>query len=43
MHFELFNALVSFQAYINKILIEKFSIFVIVYFNDIFIYTEDLS
>ena len=41
MLFELFNAFVSFQDYINKILAEKLDIFVIVYLNDIFIYIED--
>ena len=41
MPFELFNAPASFQGYINKILAEKLDIFVIVYLNDIFIYTED--
>ena len=43
MLFELLNLSVSFQNYINKILVEKLNIFVIVYLNDIFIYTEDLS
>ena len=41
MFFGLFNAPASFQGYINKILAEKLDIFVIVYFDDIFIYTED--
>ena len=41
MLFGLFNALASFQDYINKILAEKLDIFVIVYPNDIFIYIED--
>ena len=31
----------SFQGYINKILAEKLNIFVIVYLDDILIYTED--
>ena len=39
--FGLSNAPASFQGYINKILAEKLDIFVIVYLNDIFIYTED--
>ena len=39
--FGLSNAPVSFQCYINKILAEKLDIFVIVYLNDILIYTED--
>ena len=37
--FGLSNALASFQGYINKILVEKLDIFVIVYLDDIFIYT----
>ncbi len=32
-----------FQSYINKILAEKLDIFIIVYLNDIFIYTENKS
>ena len=41
MPFELFNALASFQGYINKILAKKLNVFVIVYLDDILIYTED--
>ena len=41
MLFELSNASASFQGYINKILAEKLNIFVLVYLNDIFIYTKD--
>ena len=41
MPFRLSNALASFQVYINKILAEKLDIFVIVYIDDILIYTED--
>ena len=41
MPFKLSNALVSFQSYINKIWTKKLDIFVIVYLDDIFIYTED--
>ena len=41
MLFGLFNAPASFQSYINKILAKKLNIFVIVYLDDIFIYTED--
>ena len=41
MLFGLLNAPVSFQDYINKILAEKLDIFVIVYLNDILIYTKD--
>ena len=39
MSFSLTNAPVSFQRYINKIIKEKLDIFVIVYLNDILIYT----
>ena len=35
------NAPASFQRYINKILAEKLDIFVIVYLDDILIYTND--
>ena len=41
MPFGLSNAPASFQGYINKILGEKLDIFVIVYLDDIFIYTKD--
>ena len=41
MHFGLSNAPVSFQGYINKILAKKLDVFVIVYLNDILIYTKD--
>ena len=41
MPFGLFNAPASFQGYINKILAEKLNIFVIVYLDDILIYTKD--
>ena len=41
MFFGLFNALASFQSYINKILAEKLNIFVIVYLDNILIYTKD--
>ena len=43
MLFGLSNALITFQKYVNKILAEKLDIFVIIYLNDILIYTEDLS
>lgn len=41
MFFELSNALASFQGYINKILDEKLNVFVIVYLDNILIYTEE--
>ena len=41
MPFGLTNASASFQGYINKILAEKLDIFVIVYLDDILIYTDD--
>ena len=43
MSFRLFNAPVSFQGYINKILAQKLNIFDIVYLNDILIYIKDPS
>ena len=43
MSFGLSNAKASFQDYINKILVKKFNIFIIVYLNNIFIYTKDPS
>ena len=41
MLFGLSNAPASFQGYINKILAEKLDIFVIVYLDNILIYTKD--
>ena len=41
--FGLSNAPATFQEYVNKILAEKLDIFVIVYLDDILIYTEDLK
>ena len=41
MLFGLSNTPASFQGYINKILTEKLDVFVIVYLDDILIYTED--
>ena len=41
MPFGLTNAPASFQEYINKIFAEKLDIFVMVYLNDILIYTND--
>ena len=40
MLFGLSNALASFQGYINKILVEKLNIFIIVYLDHILIYIE---
>ena len=41
MLFGLTNALASFQEYINKIFAKKLNIFVIVYLDDILIYTDN--
>ena len=41
MLFGLSNASASFQGYVNKILAEKLDVFVIVYLDNILIYTED--
>ena len=41
MSFGLSNTPASFQGYINKILVEKLDILIIVYLDNIFIYTED--
>ena len=43
MLFGLSNAPSSFQGYINKILLEKLNIFVIVYLDDILIYIKNLG
>ena len=43
MFFGLSNTLAIFQDYINKILAEKLDIFVIIYLDDILIYTENLE
>lgn len=43
MSFGLSNTQASFQRYINKILIKRLNIFVIVYLDNIFIYTENVS
>ena len=40
MPFGLFNAPSSFQGYVNKILVKKLDVFVIVYLDDILIYTK---
>ena len=41
MPFVLSNALASFHSYINKIFIEKLNIFVMMYLDDILIYTKE--
>ena len=41
MPFGISNAPATFQGYVNKILAEKLDVFVIVYLDDILIYTED--
>ena len=41
MFFGLTNALAIFQEYINKIFAEKLDIFVIIYLDNIFIYTDN--
>ncbi len=41
MPFELTNAIVTLQSYLNKILTEKLDIFMILYLYDIFIYIEN--
>ena len=43
MPFGLTHPSAIFQGYINKILVEKLNILVIVYSNEIFIYTESNS
>ena len=43
MFFSLSNSPVTFQRYVNKILAEKLDIFVIVYLDNILIYTKDPS
>ena len=39
--FGLTNTSVTFESYINKILAEKLNVFVIVYLNNILIYTKN--
>ena len=41
MPFGLINAPAIFWNYINKILVEKLNVFVIVYLDNIFIYIKD--
>ncbi len=43
MSFELTNVPATFQSYINKILVKKLDIFMIVYLNDILIYIKSKS
>ena len=43
MPFGLSNTPATFQGYVNKILAEKLDIFIIVYLDDILIYTKDLG
>ena len=39
--FKLTNTLASSQGYINKIFAKKLDIFIIIYLNNILIYTDD--
>ena len=41
MLFRLSNAIASFQGYINKTLANKLDIFVIVYLDEILVYTKN--
>ena len=43
MLFGFTNAPATFQGYINKILVVNFDVFVIVYLNDILIFTKSES
>ena len=43
MPFGFSNALATFQRYVNKILAKKLDIFIIIYLDDILIYTKDLG
>ena len=43
MPFGLNNASATFHGYINKILAEKLNVFVIIYLDDILIYTKTKS
>ena len=43
MFFGFFNALANFQRYINKILAEKLDIIIILYLDNILIYTKNLD
>ena len=41
MSFELINALTTFQTYINNVLREHLDVFVIVYLNNILVYSKN--
>ena len=41
MLFGLSNTLTTFQRYVNKILAKKLDIFIIIYLDDILVYTKD--
>ena len=41
MLFNLFNASASFKSYVNKVSVEKHDIFIIIYLDDILIYTKN--
>lgn len=43
MSFDLSNAFVSLQGYINKILAKKLDVFVIIYLDDILIYIDTVD
>ena len=43
MLFGLSNVPTMFQRYVNKIFVEKLNIFIIIYLDDILIYTKDLE
>ena len=43
MTFGFSNSLAIFQGYVNKILAEKLDIFVIIYLDNILIYTKNLG
>lgn len=43
MLFSFSNVSASFQNYINKILAKKLDIFVMIYFDNILVYIEDLD
>ena len=43
MPLDLFNAPASFESYVNKIIAQKLDVFVILYLDDILIYTKNAS